>query len=81
MYGRPERLEYARHGDFKRSMPRLGPIKGEDYEPLKRVSGVDPDRLIREQEILFPVDVLIIMAGPRQEGAGSGPARGEAAGA
>src|SRR4030042_2441850 len=36
------------------------------FEPVKRESGVDPDRLIRElQEILFPVDVLIIMSESR----------------
>ena len=35
-------------------------------EPMTRESGVDPDKLVRRiQEVLFPVDVLIIMAGPK----------------
>jgi succinate dehydrogenase/fumarate reductase flavoprotein subunit len=35
-------------------------------DPLKSESDVDPDRLVHEiQEILFPVDVLIIMSEPK----------------
>ena len=37
---------------------------------MQRESGVDPDRLIRElQEILFPVDILIIMSESRLKNA------------
>jgi len=37
---------------------------------VQRESGVDPDRLIRElQEVLFPVDVLIIMSESRLKNA------------
>jgi succinate dehydrogenase/fumarate reductase flavoprotein subunit len=40
------------------------------FEPVQRESGVDPDRLIRElQEILFPVDILIIMSESRLKNA------------
>jgi succinate dehydrogenase/fumarate reductase flavoprotein subunit len=40
------------------------------FEPVQRGSGVDPDRLIRElQEILFPVDILIIMSETRLKNA------------
>jgi succinate dehydrogenase / fumarate reductase flavoprotein subunit len=59
--------EYARQSDFKKiDASSLTGQRMKFYEPGKRVSGVEPDRLIRElQEVLFPVDVLIIMAGPR----------------
>jgi succinate dehydrogenase/fumarate reductase flavoprotein subunit len=40
------------------------------FEPVQRELGVDPDRLIRElQEILFPVDILIIMSESRLKNA------------
>ena len=59
--------EYARRGDFKEiDASSWADQREKFYGPLKQVSGVNPDRLIRElQEILFPADVLIIMAGPR----------------
>jgi succinate dehydrogenase/fumarate reductase flavoprotein subunit len=59
--------EYARHADFKAVDASFWADQREKFHrPLERESGVDPDRLIRDlQEILFPVDVLIIMAGGR----------------
>jgi succinate dehydrogenase/fumarate reductase flavoprotein subunit len=58
---------FAHETDFKEiDLTYLSERRREFFEPMERRSGTDPDRLIHNlQEILFPVDVLIIMNEPK----------------
>ncbi len=58
---------YARENPFTQiDLARAFESNKTFLEPATRESGVDPDKLVRRiQEILFPVDVLIIMTASR----------------